>query len=143
VAVLNKTAIISALMATLAACAPGLKAEGDAAPARALYTPAIYSAPYSFSDIFRMSLEAEAGLAPNLLLPDPSGTSAMVLPAGLLEPVVPLSAGPVVASRTARRAAESPSLRSWDLPQPSGWLTLVSALAVIGFIAWRRSDGGD
>jgi hypothetical protein len=136
---LNKSAIVSALMGMLAACAPALKAQVDAVPARAVFSPPIYSAPYSFSDVFRMSLEAEAGLAANLSLPDPSGTSGMVLPAGLSEPP-PFAAGP---SKTTRSTSETPALRSWDLPQPDGWLTLVSALAVIGFIAWRRSDGGD
>jgi hypothetical protein len=144
VAHLNKTALVFSLMGLLATCPPGLRAEPGAFEAeRAVYSLPSNAVAYSFSDLFRLSLEAEAGLAPNLSLPDPSGTAGMVLPVGLVEPGAPLGAGPVVASQKASRLRDAPVVRSWDLPRPSAWLTALSVFAVIGFIAWRRSEGVD
>ena len=134
---MNRATFLSAIMALLASCAPALHAAPERpAAVHALYTMASPALPYSFSDLFRLSLEAEAQMTGSGTGDAPAGMGPVSLPAAV-------SVGPrAVSAPVPSGPAEVQTAQRWPLQQPGGWLMLVSGLAVIGFIAWRRSEGG-
>jgi hypothetical protein len=149
---LLQNTLISAVLGA-GALVPGaayadIVAASSAGAVTAVYPLPLYGAPYSFSDLYRVTLEAPASLVESAPLPN---ASAQVDPLG-----VPVELGSRPARNAAPETAEAPVLSRWiraepspgllsgdALPRPAGWVTVLSGLAIAAFIASRRANPKD
>ena len=143
--------VIRMLMVALMACAGAVHAAD---------TPAGTPNPYSFADLFNLTVGAQQGLVTGTSVSMPSARgdwSQPLTPALFGGANVPsLTLGPAAAS-TAMIGISETAQPVWSvqsghgysfekqlfplgsMPQPAGWLIAASALLVAGFIARRRT----
>jgi hypothetical protein len=142
------SAVLGAAALAPAAASADIVASSAPGAVTAVYPLPLYGATYSFSDLYRVTLEAPASLVDSAPLPN---ASAQVDPLG-----VPVELGSRPARNAAPETVEAPALSRWirpepaagllsgeSLPRPAGWVTVLSGLAIAAFIASRRANPKD